>query len=235
MGLPDLITIIHINRSGDLPPQPRFWALWRAKNPRLRLHSYGSNSASALIRTHFPSFSRTYEALTHPVEQADFARYLAIHRLGGIYADGDIVPVLPVALWASTFGWRWAPPGSRENSFDRGLLNSAMVVGVEDTRPLRISQFVFASVPRHPLLLAVAEEVRTRLERITSRRSSVIHRTGPVHATELNFENACRGHLILHPSGMDKGTLPSLITGGLDERHTQLHPLPRPAWPRISE
>eukprot|EP00326_Haptolina_ericina_P004658 CAMPEP_0181219878 /NCGR_PEP_ID=MMETSP1096-20121128/28527_1 /TAXON_ID=156174 ORGANISM="Chrysochromulina ericina, Strain CCMP281" /NCGR_SAMPLE_ID=MMETSP1096 /ASSEMBLY_ACC=CAM_ASM_000453 /LENGTH=247 /DNA_ID=CAMNT_0023312321 /DNA_START=95 /DNA_END=842 /DNA_ORIENTATION=+ len=185
--LPDLLTLIYIQRDNATSPaapiQPRFWPLWLSKNPRLRLRSLGTSSAAALIHTKYSSFSSTYAALMQPVEQSDFARYLAIYHSGGFYADGDVVPILPTDRWPGTFGWRWASAGSGASA-GSSLLRDVMIVGVEDTRPLRIAQFVFASVPKHPLLLAVAEEVQARVWRIVSRRASVVERTGPLAWTD---------------------------------------------------
>ncbi|KAL1524809.1 hypothetical protein AB1Y20_019689 [Prymnesium parvum] len=160
--------LVQIAPNSTPPRAARYESVWRQKNPALHVDYLRSRDAEELIRRHYPAFLRSYRSLQTGVERADFVRYLAIHRYGGVYADDDVVPIMPIGRWLPTFGWRTTP-------------RNALVVGVERARPPLLAQFVFASVPRHPLLWAVAEEVHARVQRLTAaHRFSVLERTGPL-------------------------------------------------------
>ena len=171
-SVPRVVTFIHIStRLGNETRGKtiaRHSLLWRQKNPGIAVQHIRAREGEALLRTHYNEFYSCYDSLQTGVERSDFLRYLAIHHYGGVYADEDVVPIWPVERWATQFGWRQR-------------LDNLLIVGMEDTRPLRLCQFVFASAPRHPLLWAMALEVRSRVNRLaSSHRFSVLERTGPV-------------------------------------------------------
>jgi|AntAceMinimDraft_5_1070358.scaffolds.fasta_scaffold76273_1 hypothetical protein len=43
-----------------------------------------------LVHTHYPQWAAAWDALYHPIERADTARYFYLHRYGGLYADVDM-------------------------------------------------------------------------------------------------------------------------------------------------
>jgi mannosyltransferase OCH1-like enzyme len=49
-----------------------------------------------LVRAHYPQFQEAYRQLTPSIKQADFARFLYMHRFGGVYVDLDFVSLRPL-------------------------------------------------------------------------------------------------------------------------------------------
>eukprot|EP00966_Prymnesium_polylepis_P128992 2983081-Prymnesium_polylepis.1 len=163
------LTFVSIRAGGSSQAimRPRHEHYWLVKNPGLVVLHVRDAEGEQLLRTSYPEYYEAYRSLRTGVERSDFLRYLAIHRYGGVYADVDVVPIMPIGRWTATFGWRQRIP-------------NLMIVGVEDTRPLGFLQFVFASVPRHPILRAMAQEISERVRSVaSSHRFSVLQRTGP--------------------------------------------------------
>lgn len=56
---------------------------------------YAFTTHRNLVRQHYPWFLRLYDALPKPIMRADAARYLYMHKYGGLYSDLDIEAVSP--------------------------------------------------------------------------------------------------------------------------------------------
>jgi mannosyltransferase OCH1-like enzyme len=57
----------------------------------------------ALVRTEYPQFYPAYCELAPGIKQADFARFLYMHRFGGVYVDLDFVCLRPLAPLLADF------------------------------------------------------------------------------------------------------------------------------------
>ncbi|KAL3918398.1 MAG: hypothetical protein SGPRY_006037 [Prymnesium sp.] len=174
LPLPRLLSFVRVCSNGSCAAanshtRARHQLLWLLKNPGLRVQHIHSTDGEDLIKRHYPKLYASYAALQTGVERSDFLRYLVIHRYGGVYADDDIIPILPLNHWLSTFGWKQR-------------VQNALIVGIENSRPLRIAQFLFASVPGHILLSEMVQEVQSRISSLhfDKNRFSVLQRTGPL-------------------------------------------------------
>jgi len=81
----------------DLPE--RWRALrntWRAHHPGWELRLWTDADLRALVAQHYPAFLSIWEAYTHPISRVDAARYLLLHRHGGVYADLDFECLRPI-------------------------------------------------------------------------------------------------------------------------------------------
>lgn len=140
----------------DLPP------LARAAAASLRLHHPGwehllfdDQDITRFVATEYPEHRATLEEFPHPVQRADFFRYLAVHRLGGFYLDLDVIleaPLDDLRSLGAVFPFE-------ELSLSRHLRDAH---GID----WEIGNYAFGATPGHPFLAAVIRDcVRARRER----------------------------------------------------------------------
>ena len=142
---------------------------WLDKNPEYQYELLTDQAADTFVRRHFsqePFLRDTFLGLNDTILRADFLRYLVLYALGGIYADIDVECYTSISTWL-------AP----------ALLTSASaIVGIEaDRHPVEndiklcsdyrthiwsITNWTFASRPRHPFLRLVVETVARNLRNI---------------------------------------------------------------------
>lgn len=85
-------------RDTDLPPRAMaFRESWKRLNPGFEYRFHDDAACRELIRATVPQYLDAYTAFPHPVMRADFFRYAALYRHGGIYADIDMECVRPFA------------------------------------------------------------------------------------------------------------------------------------------
>jgi mannosyltransferase OCH1-like enzyme len=72
---------------------------WRTLNPEYRYLLYNHTEARALVEQVYPTALAVYDALPQDVMRADLFRYIALFAHGGVYADIDTVPLLPLREW----------------------------------------------------------------------------------------------------------------------------------------
>jgi hypothetical protein len=74
---------------------------WRVLNPEHRVILYDESDRRHMIATELPQFLALYDALYTTVERLDFWRYAALYLHGGLYADSDVNPFLPIEAFGS--------------------------------------------------------------------------------------------------------------------------------------
>lgn len=112
---------------------------WIDMNPGYTHKLYDAKDRVAFVREHYPQLLDVFLALPTNVERADTWRYLALYKLGGVYADSDVKCMQPVDTW------------NAEHHHD-----AALMVGIaKRTRhgvTQEFNQFVMASMPGHPVM-----------------------------------------------------------------------------------
>lgn len=74
---------------------PQSWVdSWKQHHPTWDHILWTDEDNDALVRNHYPQFLLGYEGL-NPIRRADFARFLYMHRHGGLYVDLDYVCLKP--------------------------------------------------------------------------------------------------------------------------------------------
>ena len=130
-----------------------------------------------LVALLMPEALEDYNWLKTPTERSDFARILIMYHYGGVYADNDVELRRPPEEW--TMG-------------EKGV---GLVIGLEYSKKKdtvlvnSVAQYVFAAVPRHPLLKEVLNHIVDNIhtERTTGdvyyrnfgALAKVLDRTGP--------------------------------------------------------
>lgn len=81
-------------------------AEWCRLNPAWDVRFWGQPQVEDLIRDHYPEFLTLWESLADDltVKRADIARFIVLHRFGGIYTDMDLMPLRPLICSADVPG-----------------------------------------------------------------------------------------------------------------------------------
>lgn len=90
--------IIHQTwKTADVPARWRAWqASWQHQHPQWEYRLWTDADNRALVQRHYPWFIREFDAYDAPIKRADAARYLIMHRYGGVYADLDFECLRPL-------------------------------------------------------------------------------------------------------------------------------------------
>lgn len=130
-----------IHQSYKTSSLPTVWAdtpsRWKKANPDFEYMFWSDEDNRNLIATDYPWFLETYDSYPFPIQRADSARYFAVLKHGGIYADLDIMPtkdISPLLDWLS----------SKEHQ-DKEML-------VAQTHNLGLTNALFAAVPNSKVL-----------------------------------------------------------------------------------
>lgn len=183
-------TIIQTWRDASLPGRAvPLCESWRRLNPGMRYLFFDDEACRRLVAETVPQFLDAWLALPHAVMRADFFRYAALYRHGGIYADIDMECVRPVA----------------------GLLALAPVVlGVEArltarrqrelgyARPAQIANCMMLAEPGQPFFMeAMARCVELAAGDPEVGRERIEDVTGPRMLTRLFYERRRSGIAVL--------------------------------------
>jgi mannosyltransferase OCH1-like enzyme len=147
---PMIPRIIHQTwRTNELPhPLRDYCRSWRRSNPEADYRFYDDSACRAFVQSEFPEFSGTYEALPFPIQRADFFRYLAVFRYGGLYADADMECLLPLDQFFQMEGALFCIETrlTRTRQRELGYLY-----------PYQIANCIFAAEAGHPFLWELIE------------------------------------------------------------------------------
>ena len=64
---------------------------WQRLHPEWETRFWTDEANERLVREHYPEFHGAYRAFDQDIKRADFARFLYMHRYGGVYVDLDFV------------------------------------------------------------------------------------------------------------------------------------------------
>lgn len=142
--IPHLIHQIWLGESGGSSPPSTFQqaaASWRHHHHDWEYRLWGSAEIRQLFAAARPELQGLYDAYPYWVQRADAARYLILHRYGGIYADLDILC---------------------ERSFEF-IGNCDLVLA--PTKPLGVSNDLMATEAGHPLFRRLLDELPSSYHR----------------------------------------------------------------------
>lgn len=128
---------------------PKVWAettsRWKSLHPEYEYKFWSDEDNRNLIKSHYRWFLSTYDSYPAPIQRADAARYFAVLRYGGIYADMDILPIRSVSPLLD----RLSSDGSTD---DKEML-------VAETYNLGLTNALFAAVPNSTVLERFVREL----------------------------------------------------------------------------
>lgn len=90
--------IIHQTwKSTEIPPRwQRFRDAWKKFHPGWEFRLWTDEDNRRLVERDYTAFLQLYDSYAYPVQKADFARILYLHKFGGVYADLDLEPLRPL-------------------------------------------------------------------------------------------------------------------------------------------
>lgn len=177
-GLPRLVHFTVKDKNDLAPHQVVSMASWAHHNPGHSLMLFDDSDILQFMTSYYPELLPTFEGLRSQVERTDMWRYLVLCKMGGVYADSDVVCGRPVSNWAQ----------------DAGLL-----VGIENvfntpeeakrrdyTRQIQMVQWAIASRKGHPVVCRMGQYVAVHVAEEKhgefidpDRNHAILERTGP--------------------------------------------------------
>lgn len=178
--------ILHVTWKGDKLPRlfKRVFEAWRQTHPEWDIRFYTDADVRAFVVEHYPGLLPTFDAYPAGIFRADAFRFFVLHRIGGVYADLDVLPFGPIdSILEETECFVGAEPEQHV------LENDAKYRGM----PFLLCNAFMGSVPGHPFFARCIE----RLEACAC--SDVIDATGPrfVNGVALNVPREIRPSVLL--------------------------------------
>jgi hypothetical protein len=155
---------------------------WRKLNPGYEVRLNDDEDQLKFVEEYFPEYLRIYQSFERNIERSDFWRYLAVLKDGGVYADTDVYPFLPVDQWHLPF-----VNGDMELNPVRSLVGLEMMPSDESEWESQFCQSTFAAIPGEPWLYRVLEKITEIASYECHSGESVgdpIQRTGPIPWSE---------------------------------------------------
>lgn len=139
--------IIHQTwKTAEVPPQFRAaQASWKALHPHWEYRLWTHADMDAFVRAHYPHNWEVYRNYPDQIQRCDAARYMILHRFGGLYSDLDIVCLKP---------------------FDDLLDHPVML---PQTAPFGVSCDLMAAVPGHDFFAGLVRELGSASARFQRR------------------------------------------------------------------
>lgn len=157
----------------------RFCHSWKLYNPDFDYRFYDDESGGRLVEETVPQFLDDYRQFPHAVMRADFFRYAAIYRHGGLYADIDMECVRPVDTLLALAPAVLAVEAHLTERRRREL-------GYD--QPAQIANSILMGRPGHPFFLeAMQQAVALWRARGTVGREEIEDVTGPRMLTRLFY------------------------------------------------
>lgn len=103
-SFPKLVHLTVRDKSRLQPQQVLAVASWAYHNPGNTLTLFDDADMRQFIATYHPGLLNLYDSLGTSVERADLWRYMVLCRLGGVYADSDVVAARPISQWVQDAG-----------------------------------------------------------------------------------------------------------------------------------
>ena len=153
---------------------------WKRFNPDCEYRLYDDADCLALVRAEFPHLANLYEALPLAILRADFFRYLAIYRFGGLYADVDMECLQPLSRFFSEDGAVFSI---------EARLTAARQRELGYRYPYQIANCIFASEAGHPFIGSIIDRVVALIGSQQPIKSAAVEdATGPRMLTRLFYE-----------------------------------------------
>jgi mannosyltransferase OCH1-like enzyme len=125
---------------------------WKTLNQNAVYKMWTDEEIDRFVITHYPKFWQFFKLLARPVMKSDIARIMIVATYGGVWADLDTINFVPITEWT------------------KGYKGVRMIVGIEIDDPvnwfkskfarsLQLTQWTFAAVPQHPILLSMLDSI----------------------------------------------------------------------------
>jgi len=147
---------------------------WKENHPGWEYLFWNRQKINDFLESTCPDFLDYYRAYPFNVQRWDAIRYLILYHIGGMYIDLDYECIRP---------------------FDVLLTGSTCCMGMEPTlhnlsyynKPLLVGNALMASVPKHPYMAAIIEDMKTnfKVDYQKSDSRQIMETTGPLMVTRV--------------------------------------------------
>lgn len=127
----------------------------KKQNPEYRFKLYDDHAMDDFVKTNYPEYYDSYSSISddYMIAKGDFFRYMIVYHYGGVYFDmksGHKTPLRDLI-----------------KPDDEMIIPTWNNIGLIFPRIDWPAQWVFISIPRHPMLKLVLDEVNSRLKEST--------------------------------------------------------------------
>lgn len=147
-------------------------------HPFWNIRLYNEEDASRILRTYMPEYIEPYNQFQHNVQKADFLRIALVYLYGGFYMDLDMLILKPL-------------DDLKEQSL---VLAEEKTIGMEEQEALnlkhrlRIANYMFGGIPKHPFLLKMMNEMAQRASLAIRSQQDILDITGPGLLTDTYWD-----------------------------------------------
>ncbi|WP_143309237.1 glycosyltransferase, partial [Candidatus Entotheonella palauensis] len=144
-------------------------------HPTWKHYFYDNETCRELISRELPQILPLYDSYLYDIQRVDLFRIVAIYIRGGFYVDMDVMchkPLDDLRQYHCVL--------AEENTLTEAEANQ---LNHHDT--LRVANFMFGSVPRHPFLLEVLTQMLDASAREIVTEDDILESTGPGLLTTL--------------------------------------------------
>ncbi|MDD3038884.1 glycosyltransferase family 32 protein [Bacteroides sp.] len=140
---------------------------------------YNKDDAENILTQYLPEYINIYNSFCYNVQKADFLRIVLVYLFGGFYMDLDMLSLKPLDE----------------------LRKYSLILGEEKTvcqseqealnlrYQLRIANYMFGGMPKHPFLLKMMDEMAKRAMVVLKSQQEILDITGPGLMTDIYWDN----------------------------------------------
>lgn len=150
-SLPKLVHFTVKDKNRLRPHQVLAMASWAYFNPGYSLMLFDDADIRAFMTTYYSNLLATFDGLGTPVERTDLWRYLVLCRIGGVYADSDVMAARPISQWAQDAGLLvgienvfTTPEEARQRSYSRQVSLRAPAAAGRTVLAVQLHCWVFS-------------------------------------------------------------------------------------------
>ncbi len=151
----------------------------QVNHPDWNIRLYNKDDAQDILNQDLPEYIEAYNAFYHNVQKADFLRLALVYLYGGFYMDLDMLSLKPL---------------DELRKYNLVLGEEKIVCQAEQEAlnlryRLRIANYMFGGIPKHPFLRRIMDEMAERATIILKSQQEILDITGPGLLTDTYWDN----------------------------------------------
>jgi len=173
--------LLHLtSKDGKLKAIPRkCMTRLRDLHPGWPICIYNDDEARRVIQRNLPELLGVYDSYPMTIQRTDMFRVVIVYLYGGFYLDTDLYCLKPFDSLRK-FGLVLG---------EEIYLSDEQCAKLGHQYPLRVANYMFAGVPRHPFLLGFLQEMVRRSRQVIRKEDDILESTGPGLLTNFYHDN----------------------------------------------
>lgn len=147
-------------------------------HPSWNIRLYNEDDAFQIIKMHMPEYIEAYKLFVHNVQKADFLRIVLVYLYGGFYMDLDMLSLKPLdnlRMYHLVLAEEKTVSKEEQNALNL-------------TYRLRIANYMFGGIPKHPFWLKMIDEMAQRASLVIHSQQDILDITGPGLLTDIYWD-----------------------------------------------